>query len=158
MVQVERNPQRFGSHGACVEPKGKRSSQKPRRLRQTVTRPRETQRTEDHSEETAAMGRQAAHQTRARTNHGPPRAKCNKWNGTLNGWDYTGRVSNSKGKGVAKRPADSRRLEDVCVKRNQAKSTLNSRQRWEGRQRLKPEQEPTTNPPKSQMEQMERNT
>ena len=71
MEQMERKTHRLGSHWACVEPQGKRSSQKTSRITQTGRRAREMQRTKDHSQESAVMGRQASPQTRARTNHEP---------------------------------------------------------------------------------------
>ena len=45
--------------------------QKTRRLTQTERRPRETQRTKDHTQESVAIGKKAAPQTRARTNYEP---------------------------------------------------------------------------------------
>ena len=136
---MERNTQRLGSHAACVEPQGKMSSQKNRRLTQTGRRPPETQRTKDRYKVSAGMERQAAPQTLARTNQ----ETSQEPNGT-NGTEHStvgitrafvepkGKMSSEKNRRLTqtgRRPRETQRTKDhykvsVAMERQAAPHTL----------------------------------
>ena len=114
MEQIDRNTQRLGSFEACLEPQRKRSSQKARRLTQTGNgrlyrkEPKTTLRNQKRWK-----GRQRLNPERETTTN-TVKSQMEQMERNTQRSGHTGRVSNRKGKGVAKRRADSRRLETAA--------------------------------------------